>query len=240
MIDRNNMDLGIDGGTGMEGTTWWKRDGSDHFKVREVLITDTGFEVRTEDGRMISADTLEQYIQSEVPITGNEGQQPHTPRINPSQLEGIDPTAIVHDEQGQGSKNFGSLKFSHPGAKFQQPPTQRMMKKEPDPLNDPIGDPGEPTVGMPAGEELDAVSYGMIDRVLGDVDMKDLAVIQINPIEKVNEGVIVLANTLNIKRNELRSYMANRIAEKFQDMLDASLTAYFNSILEAEELTEEQ
>lgn len=239
MIDRNNMDLGVDGGTGMEGTTWWKRDGSDHFKVREVLITDTGFEIRTEDGRMISADVLEQYIQSEVPITGHEGQQPHTPRIDPSQLEGIDSTAIVHEEQEQGSKNFGSLKFSHPGAKFQQPTTQRMVKKESDPLNDPIGDPVD-IANHPTATELDAVSYGMIDRVLGGVDMKDLATIQINPIEKVNGGVIVLVNTLNIKRDELRAYMAGRIAEKFQDILDASLTTYFNSVLGVEELTEEQ
>lgn len=232
MIDRNNMDFGIDGGTGMEGTTWWKRDGSDHFKVREVLITDNGFDIRTEDGRIISADTLDLYIQSEVPITGNEGRQ-QTPKIDPTRLEGIDSTAIVHDTPEV--KNFGSLKYSHPGAKFQQPITQKMTRKEPDPLNDPIG---MPTDEHPA-PELDAVSFGMIDRVLGEVDMKDLASIQINPIEKVNGGVIVLANTLNIKRDELRAYMANRVAEKFQDMLDASLTAYFNSILGVEGLTEE-
>ena len=232
MIDNNTMDLGVDGGTGMEGTTWWKRDGSDHFKVREVLMTDTGFSIRTEDGRLIPGDNLETYIQSDVPITGREGMQP-VPTIDPSQLEGIDPTAIVHDEPETKPKDFGSLRYSHPGAKFKPDNRARMSRKEPDPINDPLdANPDQYNTGGPQGvhgpQGMDGISCSIIDRVLGNVPMDTMISMIINPIDKVDNGVVILTDTLNIKRSELKEYMVHRIVEKFDDIVNQALDFYFN------------
>lgn len=226
MVNNDTMDMGMGGETGLENTTWWKPDGSDHFTVREMLMSPEGFSVRTTDGRLLPASVMEQYIQSDTPITGQERQQ-QTPKIDPSQLEGIDKTAIVSDDIETNKKSFGSLKYSHPGARFQQPAHQRMVRKEADPLNDPLvpeNTPAEQT-------ELDAVSYGMIDRVLGNINTDELVAVNINPIEKVDGGVVTLVNTLNIKRSELKTYMVDRIAGQFESMVNAALSVYFDDLL---------
>lgn len=233
MVNNNTMDLGMGGETGLENTTWWKPDGTDHFTVRELLMSPEGFSVRTTDGRLLSADVMEHYIQSDTPITGHEREQ-QAPQINPSQLEGIDKSAIVNDEI-DNPKNFGSLKYSHPGTKFQQPSRQGMVRKDVDPLNDPL----DAQPGMVEVEELDAVSYGMIDRVLGKVDFNDIVAINVNDIEKVNNGVATLVNTLNIKRSELKAYMIGRLAEKFESMVDVAFTAYLDNLL-GEEVKESE
>lgn len=231
MVNNNTMDLGMGGETGLENTTWWKPDGTDHFTVRELLMSPEGFSVRTTDGRLLSADVMEQYIQSDTPITGHEHDQ-QAPQINPRQLEGIDKAAIVTDEI-EKPKSFGSLKYSHPGAKFQQPARQGMVRKEADPLNDPLDAQRE----METPEELDAVSYGMIDRVLGKANFEDLVAVTVNPIEKIDEGVVTLVNTLNIKRSELKTYMIGRLVEKFESMVNAAFSVYFDNLL-GEEVNE--
>lgn len=222
MVNKDTMELGMGGETGLENTTWWKPDGSDHFTVREMLMSPEGFSVRTTDGRLLSADVMEKYIQSDTPITGHEREQ--QTQINPRQLEGIDTAAIVTDDN---SKGFGSLKYSHPGAKFQQPSRQGMVRKEIDPLNDPL----DQQQGMEAPVELDAVSYGMIDRVLGKVNFDELMAITVNPIEKIDQGIVTLVDTLNITRDELKTYMTGRIAEKIESMVNAAFSVYFDNLL---------
>lgn len=228
MMNKDSLDMSIDGGTGLEGTKWWSRDGSDHFVVREVLISPEGFSIRTDDGRLLNGDVMETYIQSDTPV-GDMNHRPEA-RIDPRQLEGMDAAAIVDDGKPNKSSKFGSLKYTHPGVTFQEPkPQHRMVRKNPDPLNDPLNTPlAEEQEQM---EELDEVSFRMIDRVLGKTDMNELTSIVINPIDKVDNGIVVLANTLNINRKELRAYMANRIGEKFQEMLNESLDQYFNGLL---------
>lgn len=222
MVNKDTMELGMGGETGLENTTWWKPDGSDHFTVREMLMSPEGFSVRTTDGRLLSADVMEKYIQSDTPITGHEREQ--QTQINPRQLEGIDTAAIVTDDN---SKSFGSLKYSHPGAKFQQPSRQGMVRKEIDPLNDPL----DQQQGMEAPVELDAVSYGMIDRVLGKADFDELVAVTVNPIEKIDQGVVTLVDTLNITRDELKTYMTGRIVEKIESIVNAAFSMYFDNLL---------
>ena len=227
MVNNDTMDLGMGGETGLENTTWWKPDGSDHFTVREMLMSPEGFSVRTTDGRLLPADVMEKYIQSEVPITGHEREQ--TAHIDPKQLEGIDKSAIVDDNPG----GFGSLKYSHPGAKFTQPSRQQMVRKNVDPLNDPLV-PG----GQDNPEELDAVSYSIIDRVIGNVNFDDRLIdihISTSANTKFDNWVIALVNTLNIKRSEIKTYMINRIAEKFESMVDTALTKYLDNLLGLED-----
>lgn len=231
-MNTNNMML--EGDQQLEGTKWWSRDGSDHFTIHEVLISPEGFSVRTTDGRLLSADILEKYIQSDKPIsdmiTANKNQQP----IDISGLDEVDSTSIHTDAQP-----FGSLKFSHPGASFKQPSRQQMVRKEPDPINDPL--PGNEFKEHEVPEvpnELDAISYGMIDRVLGKANFEELVTVNINSIEKMDEGVVTLVNTLNIKRSELKSYIAGRLAERFESMINMAVDVYLDNLL-GKETTEE-
>lgn len=224
----NTDNMMLEGEQQLEGTKWWSRDGNDHFVIREVLISPEGFSVRTTDGRLLSADILEKYIQSDKPISdminANKNQQP----IDISGLDEVDSASIHTDAQP-----FGSLKFSHPGASFRQPSHQQMVRKEPDPINDPL-----PANKPAETEELDAVSYGMIDRVLCKANFEELVTVNINPIEKMDEGVVTLVNTLNIERSELKSYMVGRIAEKFESMINMAVDVYLDNLL-GEETTEE-
>ena len=159
MMNKDNLDMGIDGNTGLENTTWWRPDGSDHFTIREVLISPEGFSVRTTDGRMIGGEVMDTYIQSDTPITGHEREQA-TPKINPKQLEGIDSAAIVDDNEKGKGKSFGNLRYSHPDARFKQPSQQRMIRKEQDPLNDPLE--------SPIGEEPEGFEVELDDERRGD------------------------------------------------------------------------
>ena len=102
-----------------------------------------------------------------------------------------------------------------------------------DPLNDPMV-PG----GHDNPEELDAVIYSMIDRVIGNVNLDDKFVgihIWTSINTKFDNGVIALVNTLNIKRSEIKTYMINRIAEKFESMVGTALTKYLDNLLGLED-----
>lgn len=68
----------------IENTTWWKQDGSDHFKVRSVFFDGTGMSIQTYDGRMINGNILRDYIQSETPISISK--TPPVAKVNKSSL----------------------------------------------------------------------------------------------------------------------------------------------------------
>lgn len=67
------------------GTTWWKTDGTDHFKVQDILLDGSEMIITTTDGRQIRGSKLSQYIQSETPIV-KPPKQPNTPKINKAAL----------------------------------------------------------------------------------------------------------------------------------------------------------
>lgn len=74
----------------IENTTWWKTDGTDHFKVRSVIFDESGMQIQTYDGRMVRGDDLREYIQTEIPIEP-QSKNIGTPKINKSLLlQGID------------------------------------------------------------------------------------------------------------------------------------------------------
>lgn len=66
-------------------TTWWKTDGSDHFKVRDVIWDGTKMMISTYDGRTLDGDAMSRYVQSETPI-GKKPKTPPAPKINKAQL----------------------------------------------------------------------------------------------------------------------------------------------------------
>lgn len=222
MMNGSIMDLGPDTPQ-LEGTTWWKPDGTDHFTIRDILMAPEGFTIRTTDGRMINGDVMETYIQSEVPI--NIPKQAPVHKVNIKELDEVSQVEEVEDKG-----NFGSLKYNH-DVEFAEPPAQRHHMK--DPINDPIGDP-DPT------PRINSVEQAMIDRVLGRVNLDELVSVGINTIESVENGVVTLCNTLNVPRKEINMYLTNRIKGKIASLVQQSVDDFLNTVVpNPEEVTPE-
>lgn len=213
MMNGSIMDLGPDTPQ-LEGTTWWKPDGTDHFTIRDILMAPEGFTIRATDGRMINGDVMETYIQSEVPI--NIPKQAPVHKVN---IKDLDEVSQV--EEVDGKDNFGSLKYNH-DVEFAEPPAQRHHIK--DPINDPIGDPD------PA-PRVNNVEQAMIDRVLGRVNLDELVAVTINTIDSVENGVVTLCNTLNVPRKEINTYLTNRIKGKIASLVQQSVDDFLNTVV---------
>lgn len=97
----------------IENTTWWKQDGSDHFKVRSVFFDGTGMSIQTYDGRMVNGDILRDYIQSEVPI--NPPKDPPVQKINRALLM-----------QGLSEEELGDVFATPPENKPDQNPATKL------------------------------------------------------------------------------------------------------------------
>lgn len=109
-------------------TTWWKTDGSDHFKVRDVIWDGTKMMISTYDGRTLDGDAMSRYVQSETPI-GKKPKVPPAPKISKAQLlQGLDPEELgdvmVHEPQPKGPVR--------PSQKSQPQPTQVSSQKSED------------------------------------------------------------------------------------------------------------
>lgn len=211
MMNNSIMDLGPDT-PALEGTTWWKPDGSDHFTIRDILMSPEGFSIRSTDGRLINGDVMETYIQSEVPI--NIPKQAPTAKINTNILDELSSVDTADN-------NFGSLRYNHDVA-FNEPPAPRHHLK--DPINDPIGN-------TQRNETVNGVEQAMIDRVLGKVDMDELVAVGINNIESVDNGIVTLVTTLNVPRKEINSYLLRRVNNKISDMIKNAIDDYLNASL---------
>lgn len=184
------MDVSM-GSMGLEGTTWWKQDGSDHFTVRDVMMGPDGITVRTSDGRMLNGSVLETYIQSDEPI--------NIPKQAPVQK--IDVGDLDKDTPVEPTKPLGSLKNSHPGVTFAEDTNHYGVPK--DPINEPI----TPTSQSP---DIDSVDLAIIERVLGNADFNCIHV------EVVDDGVIAtgigtLHDVLNIKHDTIEKYLVAKI-----------------------------
>ena len=213
MMNGSIMDLGPDTPQ-LEGTTWWKPDGTDHFTIRDILMAPEGFTIRTTDGRMINGDVMETYIQSEVPISIPKQAPVH--KVNVKELDEVSQVEEVDDKS-----NFGSLKYNH-DVEFAEPPAQRHHIK--DPINDPIGDPD------PA-PRVNSVEQAMVDRVLGKVNLDELVATNINHIESVDNGIVTLVNTLNVPRKEINTYLTNRIKDKIIVLTQHAVEDYLYATL---------
>ena len=73
MSTMNSMGNGImmmGDGPNLTGT-WYNVNTGDHFTVRDTYFEDNKIKVQTTDGRIIGYEQLQNYVQSEVPITKN-------------------------------------------------------------------------------------------------------------------------------------------------------------------------
>ena len=61
--------MGLDSMPELNGTTWWSRDGKNHFTIRDVIMDPAqGIIIMTTDGRQFDDRVLDTYIQSDTPI----------------------------------------------------------------------------------------------------------------------------------------------------------------------------
>lgn len=101
----------------IEGTTWWKQDGSDHFTIRSVFFDGSGMSIQTDDGRMVRGDVLQDYIQSDSPI--GPKPEPTIPHINKALLmQGMSEEEIgdvfINDTPGLGSNLANPIQNTEP------------------------------------------------------------------------------------------------------------------------------
>lgn len=167
----------------IENTTWWKQDGSDHFKVRSVFFDGAGMSIQTYDGRMISGDVLRDYIQSEEPIS--KPKTPTAPKINRATLmQGLSP-----DELGDVFINTPSV-GSNLDSKQKQKPIELNKQVSPESTNDII-----------IKRMMDNLGYPKID-----FNIK----IDITPdyIDKLKTSAQVMG--VNIK--DIKNYMCNNLS----------------------------
>lgn len=76
-------------GMDLENTTWWSRDGKDHFTIRDVYFNGQEIQIRTMDGRMLNGDIMQEYIQSDTPVA-QPTTQPQTHINKNLLLQGLD------------------------------------------------------------------------------------------------------------------------------------------------------
>jgi hypothetical protein len=181
----------------LEGTTWWRPDGGDHFTVRDVLMGPEGFTIHTTDGRMISGEVMETYIQSNEPIS--IPKQAPAQHITTEELTaGIDEAdaAGVIQEPGQDvlHKTFGSLKYDH--SNIQQPTQQEI-----------------PT---------DNIDMTMIKRVLDNIDIKDPDV-TISVTSDLQSAISTLINILNVDMEALVKYFKDRLYSRIAASIECSI-----------------
>ena len=168
----------------IENTTWWKQDGSDHFKVRSVFFDGAGMSIQTYDGRMISGDVLRDYIQSEEPIS--KPKTPTAPKINRATLmQGLSP-----DELGDVFINTPSV-GSNLDSKQKQKPIEPDKPVSPESANDIIIKRMMDNLGMP------------IVRLDIKIDVED------GYAEKLKS----LADIMNIDMEDIEAYMHKSITD---------------------------
>ena len=203
------------GGQELEGTTWGKPDGSDHFTIRSILIGEEGLSIQTTDGRLISGDVMETYVQSDGPIS-----IPKEAPVYKIDTENLDELSTTKAD------NFGSLKYQH-DVQFANPTGTRHHPI--DPINDPIGEPSNTGSGQPT-QSTRNVEYLMIDKVLGKYMNDELAAVTINPITTVDNGIHTLHDVLNIDHKDIHEYMVQRLTNHIQDMVSKSVDAYLSGL----------
>lgn len=184
-MNNDMMAFGMDT-PALENTTWWKRDGSDHFTIRDVLMAPEGFSIRTTDGRVLSGDVMDTYIQSDIPI--NIPKQAPAVHVSTTELNaGIEEGAGVAPEPDPLHRTFGSLKHNHPG----------MDTAAPTPMQE---------------KPIDDVDMAMIRRVLDGVDMKAPSISFIKTPE-LESALDTLVNTLKVNQDTLVRYLEDRFSD---------------------------
>lgn len=185
----------------LEGTKWWKPDGSDHFTIRDVLMAPEGMSIRTTDGRILDGGVMETYVQSDEPI--------HIPTERPTEkldLSNLDPDTPV---QQVGETKFGSLKNSHPGVQFKEDTRHHGIPH--DPINDPLPGNPEPT------SDIDPVELAMIERVLGKASF-DCIHVDVQDDGTIMNGISTLHEVLNVKKENIEKYLTKRILENLNNV----------------------
>lgn len=203
------IDFGPDS-MGLEGTQWWRPDGGDHFKVRDVLMGPEGMSVRTADGRTLDGKVFETYVQSDVPI--KIPKQAPVEKINVAEL---DPDTPIEREN-----SFGSLKHSHPGTVFKEDTRHYGIPK--DPINEPLAQ-------KPQVNDIDPIELGMIERVLGAAKFDGIK-IEIEDDGAIATGISTLKNILNVKSENIEKFLVNKISQNLTNIAKTTAEKLMSNI----------
>ena len=207
----------------LTGTTWWKRDGSDHFTIRDVLMTDSGIIIRADDGRQFNENVMNIYIQSDKPI--NIPKKAPVQKIDTSNLDEVSP---VESQDDTLNKPLGSLRHNHPQANFYNDNVE-MIQKPQKPVNT---------------TNTNDLESAMVHRVLsGYFEKQEANIVDIimTPDEGLESSIETLKNILNVPNDTIREYLKMYIQEHIKNILSKKVDEYIDAIIpkEIKEVEEE-
>ena len=212
MMNNNYMDLGPDSPQ-LEGTTWWRRDGKDHFTIRDVLMGPEGFSIRTTDGRMLNGDVMDTYIQSEVPI--NIPKQAPKQKIDVSHLDELGSVKVGE------TQSLGSLKYDH-DVNFQKPQAPKHTPK--------TGEAVQEQTGRTLGE---SVELAMVDKVFGKFDDSSID-IKLPNDDKTITSIKTITDVLNVDKKFIVQYFEQKLSKYVAEKSAQIVEAWMNQIIPEE------
>ena len=212
MMNNNYMDLGPDSSQ-LEGTTWWRRDGKDHFTIRDVLMGPEGFSIRTTDGRMLNGDVMDTYIQSEVPI--NIPKQAPKQNIDVSHLDELGSVKVSE------TQSLGSLKYDH-DVNFQKPQAPKHTLKTEETPQEKTG----PTLG-------ESVELAMVDKVFGKFDDSSID-IKLPNDDKTITSIRTITDVLNVDKKFIVQYFEQKLSKYVAEKSAQIVEAWMNQIIPEE------
>ena len=202
-MNNNFIDFGPDSPE-LEGTTWWKPDGTDHFTVRDLLMSPEGFSVRTTDGRLINGDVFETYIQSDTPI--NISRQAPVQKIDLSNIDELGGVTVEQPEQPNVSKNLGSLNYEH-DVRFKDPAPKRMSP-----------------ISQPENMEL-----AMIGKVFSKFDDSSIKIIMPEDIMTIS-SISTITDILNIDKSVIKEYFTQRLQKFINEKSSEIISTWIDNL----------
>lgn len=189
----------------LTGTKWWSRDGKEHFVVRDIIMDPAqGIIIQTMDGRMLSPDYLDRFIQSETPINVPKAP-PKVPKIN---LHNLDPDTPITEVSDNYDMTIQGLEVADSGIYPEEYVEDRQIN-----------------VSAPK-QETKSTNYDIIDKAFSKIE-KPSVTFNIQFKEFPNRELELLQDIMNIPGSEIAKYCCDRW---FKDGLTTALSESFLEI----------
>ena len=159
--------------------TWYNPKTGDSFTVRDSFFQDNQFVVTTTDGRMLSYNQIQHYVQSDKPIAPQKPQQNNTEKLPPE----VASMLISNNDSG-----FDMLEED------QTLINKCLYAEEPTP----VYKPSQATIQS----QTHTSNYNIIDRALGKQELPDLTVAINWKIEPERE-IQLLTEVMDISLDEV-------------------------------------
>lgn len=205
------INFGMDG-LSLDGTTWYNPDTGDSFKVRSNFFEDNNMILQTTDGRRISLDKMDGYVQWQ-----GSGQPPKGPLESPKQVKQDIPTEILAELASSDNpedilpEDLALISGASPVSPRKQPESVARSTQNP--------------------------NHDIIDRALKKTKTPDWSVVMKWPKFPENE-ITLLHTVMDIPMDEIADYYMGCIQDEFNEFMNnirSQITDYIQSKLRKDE-----